>query len=57
MPDHDVEFSIIYRGRMTIRSETERDAALIVERLNPAVLEKHTSSVEVIADNVKSARS
>jgi len=57
MPDQEVEFVIISRGIISIPAGSQRDAALIVERLDSAVLEKHTSSVEVIAGPVDISRS
>jgi hypothetical protein len=55
MPKFDVEFYIRhYNGSITIDAPTERDARLIVENLNADRLEKHTSSIEVYVEDVRS---
>jgi hypothetical protein len=55
MPKFDVEFYIRhYNGSITIDAPTEREAQLIVERLDANKLEKHTSSFEVFVEDVRS---
>lgn len=55
MPKFDVDFYIRhYNGSITVDAPTKREAQLIIENLDASKLEKHTSSVEVYVEEVRS---